>query len=74
MMAAGMDSAAAIGQKGLNPPSLPLGYPFHSSANTGAAHVADRRLATISVTTIFFIYPPFGIFFLSVKTHETLPR
>jgi hypothetical protein len=57
-MAAGMASAAVIGQKGLNTPLLPWWYPPQPAASTGAADVADRRLAIINVTTIFLINPP----------------
>jgi hypothetical protein len=63
MMAAGMESAAAIGQvigqKGSTPPPLPWYCPPHPLANAGAEAVADKRVATTSVTTIFLISPPF---------------
>jgi hypothetical protein len=57
MMAAGMASAAAIGQvtgqKGSTPPPLPWECPPHPLANAGAEAVTDKRVAITSVTTIF---------------------
>jgi hypothetical protein len=61
-MAAGMARAAVIGHKGLNTPPLPWYPPPHPPANTGVTDVKDRRLATISITTIFLINPPLPLF------------
>jgi hypothetical protein len=60
MMAAGIDNAAAIGQKILTPPCHPWECPPHPLAKTGAAVVTDRRLVIIIATKIFRIDPPFS--------------